>query len=166
MSNWLIAIVGGAIATVLGGVVLFHLLPQQAPSAPVLAREAKAPGGPRNFKCTMRGGIMDGRVYSFSIDAENKKVVWANYGVALDIAHIDDQRMHTDVKFRLSGWPEHDYIGFNFNRLTMAVEGGLSRDHTEEECPKEREVDNFCHMSRVVVGEISGGDCVEIGRAL
>ena len=29
MSNWLVAIVGGAVATVIGGLILFYLLPSQ-----------------------------------------------------------------------------------------------------------------------------------------
>jgi len=67
MSNWLVVIVGGAVATVIGGLVLFYLLPsQQAPDGP----QSIAPSGPRHLKCTMRGGPMDGRVYSFRMPSE------------------------------------------------------------------------------------------------
>jgi hypothetical protein len=93
--------------------------PKSASSSPVVPLQR--PTVPTYFKCAMSGGVMDGHVYSFSIDTIGRKAAWAEYGVPLDIVHLDDLRIHTSAKLTLSGWPEHDHIGFNFNRLTLAT---------------------------------------------
>ena len=56
--------------------------------------------------------------------------------VPLEIDHLDDLRIHTSAKLRLSGWPEHDYISFNFNRLTLVVEAALAHTPSSEEIAK------------------------------
>jgi hypothetical protein len=167
MSNWLVAIVGGAIATVIGGVVLFHVLPAQPTPASIWPSAALA--GPRYLKCTMTGGTMGGRVYRFSIDTAKKTAAWADYGIALNVVHFDEERVHTNAKIRLSDWPEHTHIGFNFNRLTLAVEGVLSRERSSKEVADCRAQPkgpwlNYCE-SPLVVGDTSYGACTEIGRA-
>ena len=113
---------------------------------------------------------MNGRTYTFSIDTSPKKTAaWADYGVSLSVMHLDEQRVHTDVKMTITGWPEHNHIGFNFNRLSLAVEGLLSREPTQEEVIKCREQrkgqwQDYCN-DHLVIGEISHGTCEEIARA-
>jgi hypothetical protein len=165
MSNWLVAIIGGAIATVIGGVVLFYVLPSQAPG---LAPPTTSATGPRHLKCAMRDGTMIGRVYSFSIETVRKAAAWADYGVALRVVHFDEQSVRTNVKIQVSGWPEHTHVGFNFNRLTLGVTGVLSREPTEEEVSECRRQakgwSGYCD-GFIVVGEVSHGACGEITRA-
>jgi hypothetical protein len=99
--------------------------PKLNPFTEELRRREYMASTTKYFRCTMTGGVMDKMVYSFSIDPASKKAAWAEYGVPLEVKYIDDLRIHTDVKLRISGWPEHDHIGFNFNRLTLAVEAAL-----------------------------------------
>jgi hypothetical protein len=113
---------------------------------------------------------MDGRVYTFSIDTTSKRTAaWADYGVSLSVVHLDEQRVHTNVRIQIGGWPGHTHVGFNFNRLTSAVEGLVVREPTREEVAKCRAQPkgpwlDYCE-SDVVVGEVSHGTCQEITRA-
>src|SRR5215467_5415613 len=107
----------------LGDIYFAGQAPPVVPQAPV-----ERPPTLTLFKCTMKGGVMDGKIYSFSIDAARRKAVWAEYGgVPLEILLLDDLRINTNAKIRIPGWPEHDFISFNFNRLTIVVQGVLAR---------------------------------------
>ena len=106
---------------------------------------------------------MHGHVYSFSIDTVGRKAVWAEYGAPLEIVHLDDARIHTSAKMRLAGWPEHDHISFNFNRLTLVVDASLSLTPTADEMakcgwPSAR----WCEGHRVIASSI--GNCELIAR--
>ena len=48
---------------------------------------------------------MDGKVYSFSIDTVGRKAAWAEYGVPLEIGHLDDLRISISAKLRLLPLP-------------------------------------------------------------
>jgi len=133
-----------------------------------VATEASAqPATPTYFRCSMKGGVMDGKVYSFSIDTAGKKAAWAEYGIPLDIVHLDDLRIHTSTKLRISGWPEHDHVGFNFNRLTLIVDGALSRVPSSVEISECRAKakggwSGYCDSWLVVAS--SSGTCEVIAR--
>lgn len=120
------------------------------------------------LKCAMQGGTMQGKTYSFSFDPAARTAGWADYGMPLEILYLDEQRLHTNVKLRLSGWPEHDLVSFNFNRVTLAVEGRLGRMPSSEEIAKCRAQPDgpwqlFC-ASPHAVGEPSEGTCKLIER--
>jgi hypothetical protein len=122
----------------------------------------------QHLKCMMRAGPMDQKTYSFSIDPVARKAAWADYGMALEIRHLDDLRIHTRIKLSLAGWPDHDHISFNFNRLTLTVEGALSREPSAAEVAKCRVEakggwTEYC-TDYFVVGELSGGTCQLIQR--
>lgn len=171
-STWLVAIVGGAIATVIGGVVLYLLLPQQSltPSSgePAKSYTPRTAIGAAHLQCAMQGGVMAGRVYTFTIDPDARRAAWAEYGMPLEIAHLDGQRIHTNLKISISGWPAHDHVSFNFNRLSLTVDAALTRLPSPDEVSKCRNVPvgpspGFCD-SPFVVGEISRGACTVIHR--
>lgn len=112
---------------------------------------------------------MNGEVYTFSIDTAKKRAEWADYAIALNVTHLEEHRVHGRVEMRLPGKPEHDYVVFNFSRLTLAVDGLLVRRPTAEEVAKCRGQakgpwsDN-CGL-HLVVGEVSHGTCEAIARA-
>jgi hypothetical protein len=166
VSNWLVAIVGGVIATVVGGVVLFCILPSQQMPASVAPPAGTA--GLRHLKCTMKGGTMVGRVFSFSIDADRKEVTWTDYGIALKVGCIDDKKILTGAEYRLrgSGWPKHEHIFFDFNRLTLSVQASLGQV-PDNYCAPETQTSTSCIPPGFVVhvGE-SDGECVETVRTL
>jgi hypothetical protein len=183
MSNWLVAIVGGAIATVLGGMILFYLQPQpqQTPAppaltAPVSSSAAREPSGARYLRCTMRGGTMGGNVYTFAVDTSQAAVMWTDNATPLEVVHIDEMRIHTRLERKANGWPlrslttstdgwpQHDYISFNFNRVTRTVEGGLTREPTAQDCQAPGS-SYLCNMVLVGVGQNSRGDCSEVVRS-
>src|SRR5262245_40231200 len=118
MSNWLIAIVGGSIATVIGGLVLFYILPSG--QAPASIAPTVVPASARHLKCTMKGGTMDGRVYTFSIDAAKRTAAWGEYGgVALNVLFLNDQSINTNASRSLPErptrtLPTHTHVSFNF----------------------------------------------------
>jgi hypothetical protein len=53
----------------------------------------------------MKGGVMDGNVYSFAIDAGGRKAKWAETGATLGIVHLDEVRIHSNGKLRLRVGP-------------------------------------------------------------
>ena len=57
--------------------------PKSASSSPVVPPQR--PTAPIYLKCAMKGGVMDGKVYSFSIDADWRIGKWAEYGVPLEV---------------------------------------------------------------------------------
>jgi hypothetical protein len=124
----------------------------------------------------MRGGTMGGNIYSFAIDALQPQVVWTDNAAALEVVHVDDMRIHTRLERKFSGWslarlstpvdgwPKHDYIAFNFNRITRTVEGGLTREPTPDDC-RTPGLSHLCDLVLVGVGQNSQGHCAEIARA-
>jgi formylglycine-generating enzyme required for sulfatase activity len=147
------------------GLPAFPASTSPAQQAPVQQSPA-----PTYFKCTMKGGVMDGKVYSFSIDAARKKAGWAEYGVPLEIVYLDDLRINTNANIRVSGWPDHDHISFNFNRLTLVVQGALARHPSADESAKcianltkGWSAPAYCN-DPLLVGEFSGGTCEVITR--
>jgi len=166
MSNWLVAIVGGAGATVVGGLILFYILPsQQAPglSPPMMARH-----GPKYLECTMRGGVMDGHRYSFSIDLAAKKAEWA--GAELEVNRLTEQLIYAGVRRQFDS--SHNYIEFVFNRVTLAVQARFGRqDSAPEQVARCRtgnqnlKADDIDFCGPIPVGQPSDGHCREVARA-
>jgi hypothetical protein len=98
VSNWLVAIVGGTVATVVGGVVLFYLLPSQQTPALSLA-------GPKYLSCTLMGGVFQGQM-TFSLDLRSKKANWQ--GLPLEITRVTGSPTNTLMsprRFGLMGTP-------------------------------------------------------------
>jgi hypothetical protein len=168
MSNWLVAIVGGAIATVIGGVALFYILPAQhtpASSLPVVATP-----GTNHLKCMMDSGPMSGRVYTFTIDTMLRKVWSDEDGSYLSISRFDEQGITIDTALPYPNLPTHDHVRFQFNRLTMVVGGILFRKPTPDEVASCRATERpggltFCDIIPRRVGEESHGSCAVISRA-
>jgi hypothetical protein len=126
--------------------------------------------GVRHLKCTMHDGTMAGLTYSFSMDTAKRTAAWADYGIQLSVGHLDEQRLHTTANMQISGWPAHTQVGFNFNRLTLRVEGALTREPSDKEvtdCRAQAKGPwlDYCEH-RLVVGELSHGSCEELARAL
>jgi hypothetical protein len=91
----------------------------------------------------MKGGVMDGKVYSFSVDVAASTGKWAEHGVSLDVFALHDRDFMAIAKLRISGWPEHDYITFHFNKHTL-VQAKLHRGHHRG---------RFCDLSLTDVGQ-------------
>jgi formylglycine-generating enzyme required for sulfatase activity len=116
---------------------------------------------PLYLKCAMKGGVMDGKAYSFSIDTVGRKAAWAEYGVPLEIAHLDDLRIHMSATLRIPGLPEHDRISFNFNRLALEVVAELTQPEAIRRCWTRRQ--NYCDLIPNLVAS-SSGTCELIAR--
>jgi hypothetical protein len=98
VSNWLVAIVGGAIATIVGGVVLFYVLPSQP--TPAISSIAVGPSGPKHLECMMKGGFIDGRA-TFTLDLAKKKAEWQ--GLPLEIRRVTEQHVSASTGFHFAG---------------------------------------------------------------
>jgi hypothetical protein len=139
-----------------GGLTAIYFLSGLAPSD----------GADGLLRCSMRGGAMDGREYSFIIDPIHKTADWAEGG-KLEVGHVDDLRIHTGAKVTIPGWPDHDEVGFNFNRATLKVEGILAKAPSREEiesCKQKNPEDFFCYSP--IVTSSSTGSCSKAKKLL
>jgi hypothetical protein len=170
MSNWLVAIVGGAIATVIGGFVLFYVLPStQTPG--LSTRSIELEGGVRHLKCRMSSGPMEGQIYSLSVDTARKKVWTREDGDFLRILRFDEQSISISTVFPRAGLPRHDYVELSVNRITLNVEAHLYMKQSSEEHAQcrsrsgfqEGDID-FCGTK--LVGRPSTGRCEGVARTL
>lgn len=164
MSNWLVAIVGGAIATVIGGVVLFYLLPSQQTPAVIGSPDTTA--SPKHLDCTLAGGTFNGVRATFSLDLSAKKAEWQ--GIELEIRRLTEQHIYAYTGWHLDGdrFPPHNQIEFVFHRLTLTLEAFLR--HVDQKCLgrlKPGELD-FCDLIPNRVSEPSQGKCRAIVRPL
>jgi len=106
-----------------------------------------------------------------TINPARKKVWTDEDGDYLRILRFDEQRIEIATMLPYSDLPPHDYVNFHFNRLTLAVEGSLSRNKTPEELSKSRaesgfregDID-FC-VGPTRVAKPSQGQCREFARA-
>ena len=117
----------------------------------------------------MSTGIMNGKTYSFAFNLPTRTVEWADYGVKLDVVALDDTILNTNVQMSISGWPPHDEILFNFNRVKMTVEGLIGKKQTSDDVEKCKSQAkgawlDYCGMP-IVVGS-SVGQCKLIERLL